>query len=365
MTQQQKLCKMILMILKTNIKQFNLGTVVLLLLNFSIFTKFIFILTGNLFSSIATRVLKFRSKVLQSIDKQKNFAEAGKLPLEVLNARDDVAEAVPPHVIGPVQSIASESKQLVLAAKHALQHLQQYEPEIKTAFSHSTISEMDYILLAGFNESVIYSGIGYLQEIHVLSRSLFPPDTALLLALGKIFSPFPGMIFTTMPPCCYKTPVFNREGEVQEWDEILLSQAFTYAALQKENAVQEMELMLATNLSANEEKASGSGSTGGENDNNRKEEENIPQEGGTGDDDMDDDKDFDNDAEGGDPHDPGSEGSSTAHLSRISFNIQAEIYPSISPKLVSKPLSDKPKKHFQVLQLQGSISVQVGFPFEI
>ena len=79
---------------------------------------------------------------------------------------------------------------------------------------------------------------------------------------------------------------------------------------------------------------------------------------------MDDVKNFDNDSEGGDPHDPGSEGSSTAHLPRISFNIQAEIYPSIPLNLASEPLSDKAIKHFQVLQLQGSISVQVGFPLK-
>ena len=270
-----------------------------------------------------------------------------------------------PHIIGAVQTIAPESKQLVFAAKHALQHLQQYEPEIKAAFSHSMISEMDYILLAGFNESVIHSGIGYLQEIHVLSRSKFSPDAALLLALGKIFSPFPGILFTTMPPYHYKTPVFTREGEGQGWDEILLSQTLTYTNLQKEYSVQEMELMSATNLSANEEKASGSGSTGGETAHNKKEEDNTPQKGEMGGDDKDDDKDFDNDSEGGDPHDPGSEGSSTAQLPRISFNIQAEIYPSIPPKVASEPLLDKPIKYFQVLQLQGSIFVQVGFPFEI
>ena len=79
---------------------------------------------------------------------------------------------------------------------------------------------------------------------------------------------------------------------------------------------------------------------------------------------MDDVKKFDNDSEGGDPHDPGSEGSSTAHLPRISFNIQAEIYPSILPRPESEPLSGKSIKHFQVLQLQGSISVQVGFPLK-
>ena len=51
------------------------------------------------------------------------------------------------------------------------------------------------VLLAGFNESVIWSlGIEHLQEIHGLSRSKFPSDTAFLLALGRIFSPFSDMI---------------------------------------------------------------------------------------------------------------------------------------------------------------------------
>ena len=48
------------------------------------------------------------------------------------------------------------------------------------------------VLLVAFNESVICSlGIEHLQEIHGLSRSKFPSDTAFLLALGKISLPFP------------------------------------------------------------------------------------------------------------------------------------------------------------------------------
>jgi hypothetical protein len=35
-----------------------------------------------------------------------------------------------------------------------------------------------------------YSGIGYLQKTHELSRSKFPPDTAFLLALAKYFHHF-------------------------------------------------------------------------------------------------------------------------------------------------------------------------------
>ena len=77
---------------------------------------------------------------------------------------------------------------------------------------------MDYILLAGFNESVIHSGIGYLEEIHVILKSEFPPNDGLLSSLGRISSPFPGMIFTTHPPYFFKTPVFNNEGKAQEWD---------------------------------------------------------------------------------------------------------------------------------------------------
>jgi hypothetical protein len=59
-----------------------------------------------------------------------------------------------------VQSTAQESIQLRFGAKHPLQHLQQYEPEIKDAFSHSMICEMDYM---EFNESVICSGIVLLR----------------------------------------------------------------------------------------------------------------------------------------------------------------------------------------------------------
>jgi len=156
---------------------------------------------------------------------------ADKLQIQGLDAGKEVVEMEHPNIIGAMTNPAPNSKQLVLIAKTALQHLQQFEAEIKAALSVSGISEMDYMLLAGFNESVIHSGIGYLEEIHVILKSESPPNDGLLSSLGRIFSPFPGMIFTTCPPYFFKTSVFDNEGKAQEWDEVVFTQTHTYTTL--------------------------------------------------------------------------------------------------------------------------------------
>ena len=288
-----------------------------------------------------------------------------KLEVQVLDAGKEVVETEHPHIIGAMTNPAPNGKQLILAAKLALQHLQQCEAEIKVALALSRISEMDYILLAGFNESAIHAGIGYLEEIHVILKSEFCPDSDFLSSLGRIFSPFSGMIFTTCPPYCFQTPVFNSEQKVQEWNEVLYTQAHTYTTLRMGNTMKEMALMSA-NTCCNEGKVpSGSGSGGGGGDQNEKKQgenmpqgrriDNDPQRSGEKDSEEDD-----NDPERDDPDNPDSEGSSNADLP-ISFTIQTEIYPKIPPVLASGPSSSKPSKHFQLLQLEGSITVQVGF----
>ncbi|KIK05379.1 hypothetical protein K443DRAFT_91432 [Laccaria amethystina LaAM-08-1] len=257
---------------------------------------------------------------------------------------------------------APNSKQLVATA--ALQHLQQFEAEIKAALSFSRISEMDYILLAGFNESVIHSGIGYLEEIHVILKSEFPPNSALLFSLGRIFSPFPGMIFTTCLPYGIQTPVFNSEGKTQEWDEVLFTQAYTYTTLRMGNAMKEMALMSANNCHHEGKVPSGSGSGGDVERNEKKQGDNMPQ-GREIDNDPQrgseqDSEGDDNDSNGDDPDNLDSKGSSEAKC--ISFTIQTEIYPNIPPVLASGPSSSKPSKHFQTLQLKGTITVETKTP---
>ena len=308
---------------------------------------------------------------------------ADKLQVQGLDAGKEVVETKHLDVTGAMTNPVPNSKQLVLVAKTALQHLQKCDAEIKATLSLSQISQMDYILLAGFNESVIHAGIGYLEEIHLILKTEFPPDDALLSSLGRIFSPFPGMIFTTCPLYCFRTPVFNSEGKAQEWDEVVFTQAHTYTTLQMGHTLKEMELM-SVNIGPNEEKVlSGSGSAGGGDGNEKKQGKNIPQgrrvdddpqrdgeKDSEGDDNDKEDDPDDNDKEdapddndkGDDPDNPDSRGSSGTNLPEIFFNIQTEIYPYAPPVLASQPPSSKPSKYFQLLQLEGSITVQVGFP---
>ena len=289
---------------------------------------------------------------------------ANKLQVQVWDAGKEIVETEHPLITGASINLAPNGKQLVLVAKTALQHLQKCEAEIKVALSLSGISEMDYILLAGFNESVIHSGIGYLEEIHVILKSEFPSNDGLLSSLGRIFSPFPGMIFTTCPPYSFKTPVFNNEGKAQKWDEVVFTQAHTYTTLRMGNKMKEMALMSA-NICPNEGNISSGSGSGGDGDENEQEKgenvaqgsviDNDPQRGGKKDSEEDD-----NDSEGDDPDNPDSEGSSNTDLP-ISFTIQTEIYPKIPPVLASGPSSSKPSKPFQLIQLEGSITVQVCF----
>ncbi|KIK05360.1 hypothetical protein K443DRAFT_641099 [Laccaria amethystina LaAM-08-1] len=296
-----------------------------------------------------------------------------KLQVKVLDAGKEVVVTEHPHMTGAMTNLGTNGKLVVLAAKTALQHLQCCEAEIKAALSLSGISQMDYILLAGFNESVIHSGIGYLEEIHVILKSEFPSNGDLLSSLGRIFSPFPGMIFTTSPPYSFQTPVINSEGEASEWDEVVFTQAHTYTTLQMGHTMKEMELTSAS-IYPNEGKVpSGSGSGGGGGDaNERKSKENIPlrkrlgsnsQKGsGTDSEGDDNDDEGDDDDEGGDSDESDSKGSSDANLPEISFDIQTEIYPNDEALDESESSQSEPSKFYQVLQLEGSITVQTKPP---
>ena len=288
---------------------------------------------------------------------------ADKLQAQVLDAGKEVA-TLHPFISTAMTNFTPNGKQLVLVAKTALRHLQHCEAEIKAALSISRISERDYILLAGFNESVIQSGIGYLEEIHVVLKSEFSPDSNLLSSLGRLFSPFPGMIFTTCQPYCFKTLVFNSEGKAVEWDEVLFVQAHTYTTLRMENTMREMALMSANICTNGGQVPSGSGSGGGGDEDEKKQGENMPQGGGINNDPQrgsEKDSEGDDNDKGDDPDNPDVQGSSGGNLPEISFNIQTEIYPYVPPVLASQPSSSKSSKRFQLLQLEGSITVQVGF----
>ncbi|KJA22055.1 hypothetical protein HYPSUDRAFT_67358 [Hypholoma sublateritium FD-334 SS-4] len=112
-----------------------------------------------------------------------------------------------------------------IAAEQALQHAKSQIPMVSTVFKRYNIGESQYLVQAGFDESLIISGIGYLEQIHVfVSTDLVDEVIAnLALELGKIFPPFSSVLFTETS--LYRLPVFTDAGNIREFDELVLSTA--------------------------------------------------------------------------------------------------------------------------------------------
>jgi len=80
-----------------------------------------------------------------------------------------------------------------IAAEHALKHVRSNLSLVSEAFDKWQIHQS---VLAGFDESLIKSGIGYLEQIHVFITAEVNVDSLLLRELGGIFSPFSSILFT-------------------------------------------------------------------------------------------------------------------------------------------------------------------------
>jgi len=96
--------------------------------------------------------------------------------------------------------------QVLIAAEGALKYVRDpgKKAEIQATFLELRIDESQYTVLAGFNEGLIRSGFGYLEEIHVFCRVELPSSPHFLTGLGKVLTPYPGVVFT--PSFRYKTP---------------------------------------------------------------------------------------------------------------------------------------------------------------
>ena len=94
----------------------------------------------------------------------------------------------------------------IIAAESALRHIQQKGAEITKIMSPAK-PQIDYVLLAGFNETLIQRSVGHLEEIHLYVNTSFPSHSPIFDLLGKAFSPFFGAVW--MPDRSQPTPVFN------------------------------------------------------------------------------------------------------------------------------------------------------------
>ena len=106
-----------------------------------------------------------------------------------------------------------------IAAEHALQHARNKILSVSKVFDKWQIQKSDYAVLAGFDESLIKSGVGYLEQIHIFVIAEVDPSHSLLTELGKLFSPFSSILFTESSS--YRLPAFKKDGSVWEFDELV------------------------------------------------------------------------------------------------------------------------------------------------
>ena len=103
--------------------------------------------------------------------------------------------------------------------KHATSNLSL----VSEVFDRWQIQKSEYVVLAGFDEALIKSGIGYLEQIHVFVTAEVNPNSPLLQELGRIFLPFSSILFTGSSR--HHMPVFkadtNGDHDVWDFDELV------------------------------------------------------------------------------------------------------------------------------------------------
>ncbi|KAG5651255.1 hypothetical protein H0H81_009299, partial [Sphagnurus paluster] len=115
-----------------------------------------------------------------------------------------------------------------IAAERALQHARSRMSSVSCVFHRRKIQESEYVVLAGFDESIIRSSFGYLEQIHVFTSAKVKVTSALLSELGRLFSPFSSILFTESSS--YHMPVFKDDGNVWEYNELARLTAISFTS---------------------------------------------------------------------------------------------------------------------------------------
>ena len=238
-------------------------------------------------------------------------------------------------------------KQAVIVAKGALEHVGNLarKAEINAAFLGLKITESQYAVLAGFNEALIQSGFGYLEEIHVFCCVEIPNPLLLLNKLGRALTPYPGIIFT--PSSGYKTPVFKDDGTIWDYNDFALDHAQTYSDIDAKYSELNISSLAENSPSNVTVTTSNSGDSQGGSGHH-----------GSSEGDKDDDSgnfERNNNSDGkrpeGNPGDPGGVGDGDSSTPDISFEVQTKLFKNTNRGSSSRP--------FQELQINGTLVVQV------
>jgi len=116
----------------------------------------------------------------------------------------------------------------VLTAKDAERHVLSKRDHVKEKLGEYGLVT-GYQIQAAFDEAVISYELGLLQIICVdIGSHALKEDKATSLSqeLGKLLSPFPGVLLT--PGTTYTTPVYNANRDICHYDEIISERAKPY-----------------------------------------------------------------------------------------------------------------------------------------
>ena len=222
-------------------------------------------------------------------------------------------------------------------------------PSVSEVFDKWEIQKSEYVIHAGFDESLIKSGVGFLEQIHVFILTEVDPTSPLLSKLGILFSPFSSILFTESSS--YHLPVFKDDGSVWEFDELVYFTASKFAdgGSSAKTPLTIISLSqtpcLTDGMTGSSQSSSSSGSGEGEKSKRRLEK---GKERDTGDK---DDADRDDRDPSDDPDDPPGDQDGTISVpgpTKISFEVASEIYPIRDEGIA-----------FQTLTMHGSLTIKV------
>lgn len=243
-----------------------------------------------------------------------------------------------------------------IAAEKALRHIQNNRWKIDWAFWDRNIQKSQYAVLAGFDESLIQDGIGYLEQVHIFTSADVVANSTLLADLGRILSPFPSILFTeSSHPRLL--PVFKPDGSACEFDEFLLETASKLADHRSTVAVYPTSI---TSLSQTSGGATSGGTSGGSQeisgaDNERKAGDNTGNEGDNNPRKGEQQGDKKGKGREENPDDPGEPDGDPEPEAPSSSSVLG----SVRFEVPSKLCLEYNRSHFQLLTVVGDLTIEV------
>lgn len=120
-----------------------------------------------------------------------------------------------------------EGATCLIALEHASLHIEKQRTQIETAFQRHNINRSQYAVRAGFDESCIRDGLGFLEQVHIFTTlSTMLATSPLLTELGEILSPFSSILFTESSSL--PLPVYKIDGTIWDWDDFVFEPTSKY-----------------------------------------------------------------------------------------------------------------------------------------